>query len=50
MVENILTTLPGLTLDRSADLPLHAQLAQALRAAVEPDPRMLGIPSTKDAL
>jgi GntR family transcriptional regulator/MocR family aminotransferase len=34
MVENILTTLPGLTLDRADDLPLHAQLAQALRAGI----------------
>jgi len=34
MTQSLAAALPGLTLDRSSTLPLHAQLAQALRSAI----------------
>lgn len=34
MADTLAAALPGLTLDRTSDVPLHAQLAQALRTAI----------------
>ncbi len=34
MADSIAAALPGLTLDRHSDVPLHTQLAQALRVAI----------------